>query len=296
MIKRATRFFPGLCQNHAEGRGPSKTMSLNALADYHMHTPLCHHATGNPVAYVDQAAQRGLTEIGFACHSPMPDPFDDWRMERDELPRYVDMVATARERGRQEGVVVRLGLEVDYLPGLEDWIAELSTLAPWDYLIGSVHYLTDSLVVDHPEHLSQVQARYSPEEMWARYWELFAAACATGQFDFMAHPDLPKKFGDVPEGDLTPYYRQGIDAMKSAKIGTEINTAGLHKPIGEMYPTEAFLTLAAKAAIPLVISSDAHAPEEVGRDFEAARALAKRSGYTSLARYARRERRLLPLD
>ena len=56
---------------------------MQSPADYHMHTPLCHHATGEPTDYAAQAECAGLREIGFSDHSPMPrDDFDDWRMAR----------------------------------------------------------------------------------------------------------------------------------------------------------------------------------------------------------------------
>ena len=265
---------------------------MQGLADYHMHTPLCHHAEGEPRAYVEAAAERGLTEMGFACHSPMPEPFDDWRMDREDLPRYIEMVSDARAFGATKGITVKLGLEVDYLTGYDTWLDELAQLAPWDYLIGSVHYLTTELVVDHPDHLTKIAERYTPEEMWECYWNLYEEAIRSQRFDFMAHPDLPKKFGTLPSGDLTTYYEGSLRALKETDTAFEINTAGLRKPIGTLYPEPAFLTQAHALDIPLVISSDAHAPEEVGADFAQASASAKACGYTQLARFDQRQRTL----
>ena len=266
--------------------------TMTGLADYHMHTPLCRHATGHPEEYVHAAARIGLGEIGFACHSPMRTAFDDWRMPIEDFPCYLDMVAQARDLGAAHGVVVRLGLEIDYLPGHEPWIEELSQMAPWDYLIGSVHYLTESLAVDDPNHLSQVHATFTPQQVWETYWRLFAQAARTRFFDFMAHPDLPKKFGRVPQGDLSPYYRQAIEALKESDTAFEINTAGLRKPIQTPYPAPEFIRLGAKAGLPMVISSDAHAPSEVGAGFERAQSLARESGYAQLARFENRRRTL----
>src|SRR5678815_2926989 len=108
-------------------------------ADYHMHTPLCRHASGEPTEYAAQAAAQGLEEIGFTDHSPMrEDGFDNWRMRFDQLGEYVEKVQQAQRDHPK--LTIRLALEVDYLPGHEDWIRELSTMHPWDYLIGSVHY------------------------------------------------------------------------------------------------------------------------------------------------------------
>ena len=262
------------------------------LADYDMHTPLCHHAEGHRCEYVDVAAERGLAEMGFACHSPMMAEFDDWRMRLDDLPRYLEMVEEARVYGASKGVVVRLGLEVDYLPGHDPWIGELMRMAPWDYLIGSVHYLTTDLIVDHPDHVKHLLERYEAEEVWECYWDLYERAIRTQLFDFMAHPDLPKKFGQVPDGDLTKYYAGSIMAMRETDTAFEINTAGLRKPIGALYPAQDFLNLACRAGVPLVISSDAHSPTEVGEDFDQAIIAARCAGYRQLAHFEKRHRTL----
>lgn len=282
--------FPCSCQKYRHDRATMKT-----LADYHTHTKLCGHAEGSTIDYVNAAHACGLEEMGFACHSPMSASFDDWRMKREDLPTYLEMVERARIHGACLGVTVRLGLEVDYLPGHENWIEELSTFADWDYLIGSVHYLTDDLVVDHPDHQESLKAM-AVEELWQRYWDRYTQAIATGFFDFMGHPDLPKKFGVIPEGSLTNYYQNALSAMVEAECAYEINTAGLRKPIGEMYPAPEFLRAAFEMRIPLVISSDAHRPEDVGADFEAATALAKSAGYTQTVHFHHRERGLLDFD
>ena len=115
------------------------------LADYHMHTPLCGHATGDLPEYVAAGRAAGLAEIGFSDHCPMPgpEPFDDWRMLRSDLPLYVERVLAARADAAP--FPVRLGLECEFIAGTEAWIEELANLAPWDYLIGSVHYLGSGL-------------------------------------------------------------------------------------------------------------------------------------------------------
>src|SRR5437868_6545147 len=112
-------------------------------ADYHMHTPLCHHATGEPTEYAAQAVAVGLTEIGFSDHSPMQrDDFDDWRMAFSDLDGYVEKVQKAR--AEFPNLSIKLSLEVDYIPGHEEWIKSLAARHPWDYLIGSVHYVSGS--------------------------------------------------------------------------------------------------------------------------------------------------------
>ena len=260
--------------------------------DYHMHTPLCRHATGHPAEYAQEAMRKGLPEIGFADHNPMPDQFDDWRMNIDELPRYFELVEEAREK--TPGFPIRLGLECDYFPGQEQWSRKLAGMARWDYLIGSVHYLTPDWAVDNHAYVGRYH-ECPPEELWTTYWAASEKCIRSRLFDFIAHPDLVKIFGARPAGDLDRYYEPVIAALAECGGAFEINTAGLRKPVHEIYPALGFLKLAREAGVPLVINSDAHAPEQVGMDFEPARALARQAGYTTSLRLQSRQRTELPL-
>ena len=266
------------------------------LSDYHLHTPLCRHATGEPLEYVAVARARGLDEIGFSDHCPMPgvERFDDWRMGRDELPRYVEMVLAAREQAAP--FPVRLGLECDFIAGYEGWIEELAGLAPWDYLIGSVHYIAPGWAVDDPQWIARFTATGTATgEIWAAYWQAYERCIASGLFDFVAHPDLVKKFGHRPPGDLRRYYEPAVAAAAAGNVAVEVSTAGLRKPVGELYPAMGFLTMAHAAGVPVLINSDAHAPHEVGLDFDTASHAIRAAGYTETARYAGRQRRMVPL-
>ncbi len=257
-----------------------------------MHTPLCHHAEGLPIEYAKTAIARGLPEIGISDHSPMPSSFDDWRMALEDLPRYYAMVDDAR-RAHPE-LPIRLGLEVDYFSDGHRWIEELSAMAPWDYLIGSVHYIAADWDVDNPRHISRIES-YGVEATWRDYWAAYTACAASGLFDVLGHPDLPKKFGHRPAGDLARFYAPAIDAAAASGTAIEINTAGWHKDAAEQYPARRFLELMHAAGIPLSISSDAHEPGHVGRDFERAIALAREVGFTHTVRFVGRQRTLSPL-
>jgi histidinol-phosphatase (PHP family) len=265
---------------------------MHPLTDYHIHTPLCRHAEGWPVAMAQAGVELGLAEIGISDHSPMPEPFDDWRMLAGELPHYFDAVAAARAAVPQ--LPIRLGMEVDYLLGHEPWIEQLAGMTAWDYLIGAVHYIAPGWDVDNPAHLSRFES-HPVEEIWTLYFRALEACIRSRLFDFIAHPDLPKKFGHRPPGDLRRFYDPVINALAETGTAFEINTAGLRKPVGECYPTLAFLKLAREAGIDLVINSDAHAPGEVGAGFETARALAQEAGYTETLRFEKRRRTKAPL-
>jgi histidinol-phosphatase (PHP family) len=266
--------------------------SHQGLADYHLHTPLCKHAEGSPSEYAAAAARLGLDEIGFSDHNPMPAPFDDWRMDLDRFGEYLASVEEARRAFPD--LPIRLGLECDFLPGCEGWIGELAGMADWDYLIGSVHYLEPGWDIDNPKWIGRF-GEHPLEEIWARYFDALARCARSRLFDFIAHPDLVKKFGHRPGGDLRRFYEPAVAAMAEAGVALEINTAGLRKPVGELYPAPEFLRMAVEAGIPVAINSDAHAPGEVGAGFAEGLALARAAGIRELARFEKRARKMAPL-
>ncbi len=269
--------------------------SLHSVADYHMHTPLCQHAEGWPVEYAAAALDRELPEIGFSDHSPMSSDFDDWRMKDDEFERYIQIITDVQQKFSDK-LQIRLGLECDYLPDCENWIETLNSRADFDYLIGSVHYIEANWAVDDPNPKWVSKWDGDIDTIWDRYWSLYRKCASSGLFDFLAHPDLVKKFGHRPKGDLRRFYEPTIETLAANNIAIELSTAGLRKPCAEMYPSRDFLMLAFEASIPLVISSDAHRPEEVGMDFVEAIKLAKSVGYTQTARFSKRIRTLVDLE
>jgi histidinol-phosphatase (PHP family) len=261
--------------------------------DYHMHTPLCRHAVGEPVELAAQAVKLGLTEIGFSDHSPMPrDDFDDWRMKASELDLYVEKVKEARRTFPQ--LTIKLALEVDYLPGQERWIKDLSSRHEWDYLIGAVHYVSESWALDNPHQLSEWKTR-DPVEVWTAYYDRLIMSAKSGLFDILAHVDLCKKFCIYPKEDYTPLVSKFLETVSRCNVAIELNTAGLRKDCQEIYPSQSIVDLAGKFAVPITFGSDAHAPREVGLNFAEAIASAKRAGYTESCRFSRRQRQKVAL-
>lgn len=263
------------------------------LTDYHTHTPLCLHAEGNPVDYARHAQSIGLAEIGLSDHNPMAEKYDDWRMLISDLPRYFELVEEARSA--LPTFPIRLALECDYLEGGERWIEQTAGMAPWDYLIGSVHYIHDGVAVDDPKHVSRWQTAADIEHMWGMYWKLYAQMIRTGMFDFYAHPDLAKRFGLRPAGDLRRYYEPVIQALIDTQGVLEVSTAGLRKDVREIYPAREMLEMAYAAQVPIVINSDAHTPIDVGADFAKALALVRSVGYETTVRFEKRQRRVVSL-
>ena len=238
-------------------------------ADYHMHTPLCHHAVGRPAELARHALSLGLTEIGFSDHSPMRrDDFDDWRMSFSKLDEYVESVRQAQKDFPQ--LVIKLALEVDYLPGHEEWIRELAGLHPWDYFIGSVHYISESWDIDNPNKLSEWKKR-EPYEVWSNYFDWLTRAAESRLFEIIGHADLPKKFGIYPERDCTALFDRFLNAAAQNGVAIELNTSGLRKDCREIYPSPKIVGMAKEKGVAITFGSDAHAPYRGGHELHRSR-------------------------
>lgn len=237
--------------------------------DSHLHTPLCGHATGTPLEFAQAALEAGLSGVVFTDHIPMPAWYDaPWRMRREQLGEYVEMVTAAREAmaGKLE---VRLGLEADFHPGTERWVEEVLNAFEWDYVLGSVHYL-GAWGFDNPAFMNEYERR-DLRELYVQYYTLVEGAARAGLFDSIGHLDLPKKFGHADEGGGAAL--AALDVIAANGLALDFNTAGWRKPVGEAYPAPDLVRAAASRGIPFVLGSDAHAPPEVGYRFSDARRL-----------------------
>jgi histidinol-phosphatase (PHP family) len=262
-------------------------------ADYHMHTPLCQHATGQPGEYAAQALRAGLSEIGFSDHSPMrQNDFDNWRMRFDQLDEYVEWVR--RARADFPALRIRLGLEADYLPGHEDWIRQLAARHPWDYFIGSVHYVSGGWDIDNPAKLSR-WTNLDVYEVWTDYFERLTLAASSGLFNIIGHADLPKKFGHRPDRDCGPLHDRFLQAAARSGVALELNTSGLRKECKEIYPGRDLVQRAADLGVGITFGSDAHAAADVGLNFAEALSLARETGHRHWCRFSQGRRETVPL-
>jgi histidinol-phosphatase (PHP family) len=117
-------------------------------------------------------------------------------------------------------------------------------------------------------------------------------------FDVLAHPDLVKVWGrDAPRpgGDLRRFYDLAMDGIAESDVAIEVSTAGLRKPVGEIYPAPAFLEMCLEAGRPVALSSDAHEPEHLAFAYDRAVELLGSLGVEELAVFDRRVRRMEPL-
>mgnify|MGYP005848851165 CR=1 FL=1 len=267
-------------------------METRGLIDYHLHTSRCGHAEGRLEDYAGRAIALGLREIGFSDHFPllhMRDP--TLSMDLAELPSYAREVEGLR--GGYPGLEIKLGIEVDYLPQTVELLPPHLDAYPFDYVMGSIHFI-DGWGFDDPRHLDGYAGR-DLLTLWARYFDLLGEAAECGLFDVLAHPDLIKKFGFRPVEDVRHLYEACLDRVAGAGLAVEVSTAGLRKPVGEIYPGEEFLRLCREREIPVILGSDAHSPREVGEGFREALRLLRRAGYEELVTFSARGRAPLPL-
>ena len=249
------------------------------LPDYHTHTARCGHAHGQPADYVAAAQALGLSAIGIADHLPLlPEPDPELSMDASDLAGYV---AEVRGLGTAHAGYVRLGIEADYRPHTISDVRSLLEEHPFDYTIGSVHHLGE-WGFDDPRQIDEYEDR-EIDDVWVEYLELVGDAAETGLFTVLGHLDLVKKFGFRPTRTLKMELDHLVSRIARAGVIVEINTAGLHRPVKEAYPTTDILALLNEAGVPITFGSDAHRPEEVGRDFSHAVGLAHAAGYREFA-------------
>lgn len=265
----------------------------HALADYHVHTARCGHAVGRMEEYVAQARRHGLPEMGFSDHLylywlPIADRDPELAMPEHELDAYVEDVL--RLRRANPDLTIRLAIEADYIPGREAELREILTRYPWDYVLGSVHFI-DAWGFDDSRYRATYDG-WDLDALYRRYFDLLMAAAETGLFDSMAHPDLVKKFGHHPSPalDLTALYAQVADCLRRSGVCVEVNTAGLRKPCAELYPALPLLRACRAAGVPATLGSDAHEPEQVGLAFDEAVAHLRAADYDHVVAFAARDR------
>lgn len=261
------------------------------LYETHTHTPLCKHAVGSPTDYGARARARGLAGITVTCHNPLPDGMaPKIRMEEKEWPAYLELVAQAK-RALAPDIDVRLGLEADYLPGLESYLENQLQSANFDYVLGSIHW-----------HMPEWQHRFwtsnSLRQLYSAYFEQLAVAAETGLFDCLAHPDLvknvsPSRWSFASERDLI---ERALDRIAATGIAMELNTSGRLKSVAEFNPGKDMLALMKARDIPIVVGSDAHDPERVADGFEEAFAVLREVGYTEVSMFEGRQRYSLAIS
>ena len=98
-----------------------------------------------------------------------------------------------------------------------------------------------------------------------------------------------------PEGDLRRFYERAMDGIAESDVAIEVSTAGLRKPVAEIYPAAGFLELCLEAGRPVALSSDAHVPDQLGYEYERDGGMAARPRRHRAGGVRGAQRRLEPL-
>jgi len=292
------------------------------MGDYHLHLhahgpaheldpPPGHYPAGYIEAYVEAAAVRGVHELGFTEHlyrcrdaagvlgrfwerEPVP-----WLARHTEeflaedrtlnLERYVETVVAARD----SGLPVLLGLEVDYFPETIEAVLEFLAPYPWDFLIGSVHWV-NGWAVDHSGAIAAFEER-GVDVAYEQYFSLEAQLAGSGVVDALAHADVVKKYGHRPAQERTDLYAPVVEAAAVSGTAVEVSSAGLRHPASEIYPAPRFLEMFHQAGVPITLASDGHSPDQAAWGMDDVLAAARAAGYTQRLEFRRRRRSLVPL-
>lgn len=235
--------------------------------------------------YLEQAKRVGLKEVGIVDHLYRFKEYKSYyekyiHLENDELGNiqqkwldkvcvesihpFIDLIQQSKEKWKKEGVELRLGIEADYFLNSDQELAEILGEQPYDYIIGSVHFI-NGWGFDNPE-TQDLFLTYDLHMLYREFFDIVEKAISSRLFNFVAHLDNLKVFGYRPnEEELMPLYQNIAKKLKEMDIATEIN-AGLYYryPIKEMCPSPAFLKVLAEHNVALTISSDAHFPDDLG--------------------------------
>ncbi len=252
--------------------------------DSHMHTPLCKHAEGHPIEYMQHGVSKNLKGIIMTCHSPMPDRFSHRvRMSPEQFGTYMEMVSEAAEEA-PDGFDVLLGMESDWFPGMEPWLTELHSSADFHYILGSVHWHI-------PEYIDAFWKGDS-SAFRIQYFEHLAESAESGLFDSLAHPDLVKNASpeDWHFETVQPHIESALDRIAASGVAMELNTSGLNKVMPEMNPGPQMLELMCSRGIPVVIGSDSHNPGRVGESFLSGLGMLEKAGYDKVSIFRERKR------
>lgn len=271
------------------------------LSDSHMHTPLCGHAVGQPLEYVEQAARKGLRRVTFTCHQPFDDPrFGGPRIRMAEraLPLYFDLVEEARAYGETRGVEVLAGIEAEIFPDPDDQKALAAVIAgqPFDFVLGSMHHQLDA----YHEVLHRRRIVGDDTAIIAHYFGCLEAAAGSGLFHSLSHPDVIRLYGTLwgrfdPAAHEEPI-RAAIAAAVENGVCWEINTSGRNKGDLVEHPDPLIRQWGIEAGLRFTLGSDAHRPDHVGQHFRRVLEEAAEQGMTAYSYFRGGERFEVPLD
>jgi histidinol-phosphatase (PHP family) len=254
--------------------------------DYHMHSSFSDGRAA-PEDYIAPAIASGLSEIGFSEHLTLFRELEEWNMNPEKIPAYMEHLDWVRKNSNH--VKIRTGLEVDFFEGREDEIRNFLTPLQVDYIIGSVHYMGEKTVDFGPEFYEGKNI----DTIYESYFNIVCKAAASGLFDIIGHCDLVRIYGYKPSADPEPLYRKLARTMKINNVAFEVNTNGRNRPLADFYPDRRFLNIFHEENVPVCVNSDAHMPARVGQYFDEAYELLRYTGFTEMAIFEKRVRKMV---
>lgn len=269
------------------------------LTDYHVHmAETGGYSIPYLKEYIKKAQEKGIKELGFSEHAYffyetkqiLSNPWVDGRRHL-HFADYQEFF----DEAQQEGLQIKMGIEMDYTPGKEKEMADFINQHPFDYVIGSVHWIKD-WGIDLDIHKDEYEKR-DLKEVYEQYYDQIVTLAESRLFDFVGHIDLIKIFSYKPDDEafIHEQYDRIVKALADSGTCIEISTAGLRKPVGEIYPDPVLLKKCYDAGVEIVISSDAHAPEHIGYAYDEAIELARSVSYTEIQTFTNRKKTAYPL-
>lgn len=269
------------------------------LTDYHVHMAETGKFTIDYFKeYLEKAKRAGIQELGISEHAYffyetkniLSNPWVDNRrhLHFKDYQAFFDAV-------RQADLPIKMGIEMDYTPGKEKEMEAFINQHPFDYVIGSVHWIKD-WGIDLADFKEEYEHR-NIEEAYRQYYDQIITLANSKLFDFVGHIDLIKIFGYKPEDQafLEAEYDRVVKALATSDTCIEISSAGLRKPVGEIYPDPIFLKKCHDAGVDIVLCSDAHMPKHVGYAYDQSLELARSVGYQEVQTFQQRKRTAHPL-
>lgn len=270
-------------------------------ADLHTHTHYSH-GVGSVREIYRMAADMGLAHIGFSEHSPLPAGFSCHLYTGDlgaAFPLYAEDVALLKNM--DDGPEALLGMELDWLPSRLSWMRYLVAAYPFDYILGSLHFLDGFSVgniANWPEDLPR-EIRFG---RFDAYFHEMASLAASGLVQVISHPDFIK-LRSWPDFQLWLEDKSSRDAiahalesMRDHNVAMEISSAGMRQNFQEFYPCPAIMRLARDLGVMPVFGSDAHKPADIASDFARLAEYALSFGFDHSLIYRQREPFELPIS
>ena len=267
------------------------------LTSYHNHS-LWSDGTATIREMALAARDAGITEFGISDHLVLA-PNDvvakearAWSMKPECFEEYIQAALAVKAELETEDFQFRIGVEADFFPETVDILKAKLTEQPLDYVIGACHY-SGNFPIDSSAELWRPLDEVARHRVWEEYLQKILGLCGAGCFDFVAHLDLPKKFGELLPADLEPLMDEVLQTIRMAELPIEINTAGWDKPCGQSYPSEAILRRAVELGIPLLVNADAHATSQVIRHFPEAYSILKSLDVRQVCEFTKRQRQMI---